>query len=228
MPPRIPFASSSKSSRDSIWPGKVLCVGRNYRAHAEELGNPVPREPVLFLKPSTSLVPGGGRVVLPRGIGTIHHEVELAVVIGGPGVGEGVKDVPREKALDCVLGYAVMLDLTARELQSEAKSKGLPWSVSKGYDGFAPISNIVPVEKVQDPQTLNIRLEVNGEMRQHGNTRQMLFPIAELISRASKIMTLEEGDIIATGTPEGVGPVAPGDKVLACIEGVGELEVSFE
>ncbi|MDG6220913.1 MAG: fumarylacetoacetate hydrolase family protein [Candidatus Thermoplasmatota archaeon] len=200
---------------------KVLCVGKNYAEHIKEMSSSMPSKPVFFLKPSTSITQEK-KVELPRNIGTIHHEVELAIVLG-----EGGKNIGEEEALSKVWGYGVLLDITARDLQSVAKNKGQPWTISKGYDGFAPMSIPVPKNQVGSIGELAISLEVNGQKRQSGNTRDMLFKPSYLISWISKVMTLEKGDIIATGTPAGVGPVEPGDKVAARIERVGEIEIEF-
>ena len=201
-----------------IKPSKILCLGRNYVKHAREMKSEVPKEPVIFLKPPSSLVGPDSIILLPPQSKTVHHEVELAVVIGKGGKNIGVKD-----ATSHVLGYTILLDITARDLQAEAKKKGLPWSVAKGFDTFAPIGpRIVPAESI-DPHHLEIGLKVNGEIRQKGSTEDMIFKVPEVISYISKIMTLEPGDIIATGTPEGVGEIKDGDVIEAWIEGIGVL-----
>jgi acylpyruvate hydrolase len=204
----------------TLRPGKLICIGRNYAKHAAELGNEVPEEPMLFLKPSTALVGHGGRIVLPRQSSDVHHEVELVAVIG-----RGGKDIPRESALDHVDGYAVGLDMTARDIQSAAKKKGHPWTVAKGFDTFAPLGEIVAAHVVSDPQKLSVELKVNGETRQKGSTADMIYPVAELVSYCSSIFTLMPGDLIYTGTPEGVGPVKDGDELVATITGLPELRV---
>ncbi len=201
-----------------VKPSKILCLGRNYVKHAREMKSEVPKEPVIFLKPPSSLVGPDSIILLPPQSKTVHHEVELAVVIGKGGKNIGVKD-----ATSHVLGYTILLDITARDLQAEAKKKGLPWSVAKGFDTFAPIGpRIVPAESI-DPHHLEIGLKVNGEIRQKGSTEDMIFKVPEVISYISKIMTLEPGDIIATGTPEGVGEIKDGDVIEAWIEGIGVL-----
>ncbi|MCI0497765.1 MAG: fumarylacetoacetate hydrolase family protein, partial [Thermoplasmata archaeon] len=149
----------------------------------------------------------------------VHHEVELAVVMG-----KGGRHIPAEKALDDVLGYAVLLDITARDIQDRLKAQRLPWAYAKGWDTFAPISTVAPRDEVGDPGDLRISLSVNGEVRQGSSTRYLLFSVAEIISFISGFMTLRRGDIIATGTPEGVGPIVPGDRVHAEIERVGKLD----
>lgn len=204
---------------ESVRVNTIFCLGRNYRAHAEELGNPVPAEPVVFLKPNSSAIRSGQDIVVPEGIGVVHHEVELAVVIK-----DTAKDAPEETAHSHVLGYAVMLDITARDVQSEAKKRGLPWTMAKGLDTFAPISDVVPAERVGNPHDRGIRLIVNGKLRQDSSTSYMIFNIPQIIAFISSRMTLQRGDVIATGTPEGVAPLCPGDEIVAEIDGVGRLE----
>ncbi len=200
--------------------GKLLCIGRNYAKHAAEMQSSVPEEPIVFLKPSTALVGNGGTVLLPERSREVHHEVELVAVIG-----VGGKRIPVEKALDHVDAYAVGLDMTARDLQAAAKRKGLPWSVAKGFDTFAPLGPLVDAGHIHDAQDLEIRLEVNGEVRQHGHTRDMMFSVAQLVSYCSEIFSLMPGDLIYTGTPEGVGPVHAGDTLEAHITGFPPLRV---
>ncbi len=208
------------TSRQSLIPGKIICVGRNYALHAREMGSAVPENPILFLKPSSALVGNGGRIVLPRQSRDVHHEVELVAVIG-----RGGKDIDPAKALGCVDGYAVGLDMTARDLQAEAKKAGLPWSVAKGFDTFAPVGDFVAASAIPDPQALEVTLKVNGEVRQQGTTRDMMFSVAELVAYCSSIFTLLPGDLIYTGTPEGVGPVQSGDVLAAEITGLPPLSV---
>lgn len=199
--------------------GKIVAVGRNYAAHVAEMGgDPDRTPPVLFLKPSTALLADGGTVEIPSGLGAVHHEVELVAVIGTTG-----RRIPAERALLHVAGYAVGVDLTLRDLQSEAKRAGTPWALAKGFDGSAPISLVAPRDEVGDGSGLGIRLSVNGEVRQEATTDRMIHPVAALVARASELMTLERGDLLFTGTPEGVGPVGPGDRVEAEIERVGRL-----
>ncbi|KAI0748432.1 hypothetical protein C8Q80DRAFT_1219586 [Daedaleopsis nitida] len=186
---------------------KIVAVGRNYSEHAKELNNAVPKEPILFLKPTTSYVPSGGNVEIPEGV-LAHYEVELGVVVSKRG-----RDIPEAEAESYVAGYALAVDMTARNLQEEIKAKRLPWTVAKGFDTFTPISSYIPRELVADAAALGLVLKVNGTVKQDGNTKDMLFSIPRLIQHISTIMTLEEGDLILTGTPSGVGPVVPGDKV---------------
>ncbi|MBI5001398.1 MAG: fumarylacetoacetate hydrolase family protein [Euryarchaeota archaeon] len=204
----------------AIRPGKLICLLRNYVEHAEEMKSLPPDEPLFFLKPSTSIVLDGSVITIPRGVGHIHHEVELAAVIG-----DECKNVRGEDALSHVMGYATMIDVTARDVQAKAKKEGLPWSIAKGYDTFAPISAIAPTSDVPDPHNLKIWLKVNGAVRQNSYTSLMIHRLDEVISYSSSIMTLERGDIIATGTPKGVGPLFHSDTVEACVEGVGAVTV---
>lgn len=215
---RIPVVSNTGKS--TFRAGKLVCIGRNYAKHAAELGNAVPTSPMIFLKPASALIPSGADIVIPAASSDVHHEVELVCLIGTAG-----SHIARDEALNHVAGYAVGLDMTARDIQLKAKEKGHPWSVAKGYDTFAPLGDFVPAEEIQDPQDLNIRLEINGEVRQDGHTGDMIFPVAELIAYASTIFTLMPGDLLFTGTPEGVGPVGPGDRLVARVEGMPDLEV---
>ena len=205
------------------WPGKLICVGRNYAAHAAEMKSDVPDEPVLFLKPPTALTGHGSAVVLPPAPRDVHHELELVVVIG-----RRVKHVPVSEALACVSGYALGLDMTARDLQSEAKERGLPWSVAKGFDTFAPLGTPIPASEVGDPQRLALTLQVNGEVRQTAHTSRMLFTVAELVAYSSTIFTLLPGDLLYTGTPEGVARVEDGDRLEVRAEGFPDLCVRVE
>ena len=207
----------------SVRPGKLLCIGRNYAKHAAEMQSDVPAEPMVFLKPSTALIGQGGRVVLPPQSEDVHHEVELVAVIG-----RGGKDIAEAQALDYVDGYAAGLDMTARDLQSRAKKAGHPWSVAKGFDTFAPLGQAVPAREVGDPQGLDVRLVINGETRQEGHTRDMIFPVARLVAYCSRIFTLMPGDLLYTGTPEGVGPVKDGDVLEATIGPLPPLRVKVK
>ena len=199
--------------------GKVLCVARNYAAHAKESGGDVPAEPVFFLKPTTALMESGGTILLPPESSRVEEECELAVVLG-----KGGRDIPRDRAMDLVLGYAVFLDITARDLQASAKAAGLPWTLSKGFDTFGPISELTPAKNVGDPHDLAIRLEVNGEPAQLGSTHDMVHKVPDLIAAASRIMTLARGDILATGTPAGVQEIRDGDVLVGTIERVGRVD----
>lgn len=200
--------------------GKIVCLLRSYRAHAEEMDSSTPEKPEFFLKPRSAIIHDGGEIIIPPESSDVHHEVELAIIIG-----KGGAKIPVEKAMGHVLGYAVLIDVTARDLQAKAKKAGKPWAAAKGFDTFAPISNGVPASIITNPQNLAIWLIVNGEYRQKSCTGMMIYSISEIISHVSRIMSLEPGDIIATGTPEGVGQIVSGDIVEAGIEGIGTIKV---
>ncbi|ERN16731.1 hypothetical protein AMTR_s00183p00050040 [Amborella trichopoda] len=215
------MAGASASNKLLSLGTKIVAVGRNYAAHAKELGNAVPKEPVLFLKPTSSYLQNGGAIEVPHPLESLDHEVELAVIVG-----RNARDVPQGTAMDYVGGYALALDMTAREIQSSAKAAGLPWTVAKGQDTFTPIGSVIPTSMVKDPHDLELWLKVDGETRQKGSTKDMMFKIPFLISHISSIMTLFEGDVILTGTPPGVGPVKAGQKITAGITGL--VEVQFD
>jgi 2-keto-4-pentenoate hydratase/2-oxohepta-3-ene-1,7-dioic acid hydratase in catechol pathway len=201
--------------------GKIMCLGRNYREHAKEMQAEIPAEPVVFLKPATALLGSGGVVRIPSFSRDVHHEVEIVALISTGGC-----DIPRTSALDHVGGYAVGLDMTARDVQSAAKKKGLPWAVSKGFDTSAPVSPFIPSERVPDPGRLEFSLSVNGTLRQRGTSADMLFSVGEIVAYLSTVFTLEPGDLIFTGTPEGVAPIAPGDRLEARLADLVSLSVT--
>ncbi|MDE2833240.1 MAG: fumarylacetoacetate hydrolase family protein [Bacteroidota bacterium] len=200
--------------------GKVLCIGRNYAKHAAEMNHSVPSEPVVFLKPSTALVSPPDPVVLPALSDSVHHEAELVALIG-----QRCRNVAIVRALDYVAGYAVGLDMTARDLQATAKKRGHPWSVAKGFDTFAPLGSFVSSGAIADPQNLMLRLEVNGDTRQLGHTANMIFDVATLVAWCSTVFTLEPGDLLYTGTPDGVGPVDSGDALRVTCAPLPALEI---
>ena len=212
-----------KNSTETISPTKIICLGRNYRKHAEELGNVVPDKPIIFLKPPSSLIVEGEKIILPSQSQDVHHEVELGVVIGKTG-----RHISRTEAEGHILGYCIFLDITARDIQKEETKRGAPWALAKGFDTSAPVSQVVRREELSHPDNLAIRLWVNGETRQDSNTSFMIFGIGEIIEYISSYMTLEAGDIIATGTPEGVGPIKKGDVLTAEIEGIGKVRFEVE
>lgn len=198
--------------------GKIICIGQNYREHIRELKDEVPAEPVIFLKPSSSVIGDGEPIMIPTELGRIDHEVELALIIG-----KGGSRISREDALKHVASAAVFNDVTARDVQNAYRKEGLPWALCKGIDTFAPISAPRPLAEVGDLHRLHLECRVNGQLRQSGSTEQMIYPPEELIAFISRWMTLEQGDVIATGTPSGVGPILPGDTVEMRIDGVGTL-----
>lgn len=191
----------------------LFCIGRNYAEHAKELNNPIPDRPVVFTKPLTTLLPDGGTVLLPAVTDDVHHEIELVVAIG-----TGGKDIPVDSALNHVAGYAIGLDMTARDIQTTLKTKSHPWELAKGLDTFAPLGNFVPAASIPDPSNLRLELKVNGQVRQSGTTADMLNSIPSLIHFLSTYFTLHPGDLIFTGTPEGVSAVKDGDVLHATLE----------
>jgi 2-keto-4-pentenoate hydratase/2-oxohepta-3-ene-1,7-dioic acid hydratase in catechol pathway len=211
---------SFKDSGRAVAVGKILCLGRNYPEHAKEMKAELPGTPVVFLKPATAIVPPGGSVVFPPFSRDMHHEIELVILVGATG-----RNIPKDRARDHIGAYGVGLDMTLRDVQSEAKRNGLPWSVAKGFDTSAPVSLFMGREAVPNPQNLMLTLRVNGEVRQHASTSGMIFPVEDIIAYCSSVFTLEEGDLIFTGTPEGVGPVHRGDHLVAEIESLVSLAV---
>jgi len=196
---------------------KIVCAGWNYRPHLKGLNGPLPSEPMFFFKPSTCLIHDGESIVIPEGVTNVQYEAEVAVVIGRTG-----KNIPESEALSYVSHIAAFNDVTARDMQYEARKKGDTWDIPKGMDTFGPVSEYVPYTG-QDLDNLHITLTVNGEKRQDGNTRDMIFTIPKLISHVSRYVTLEKGDILSTGTPEGVGEIKKGDVVCVEIEGIVKL-----
>jgi len=194
-------------------PSKIVCVGRNYLAHAAEMGSQVPAEPLLFLKPSSALLPPGDPIRIPPGVGQVDFEGEIGVLLGGRARGVSEAD-----ALDFVEGLLPVNDVTARDLQR----KDSQWGRAKGFDTFFPVGEPAPLESI-DLLKLAVVTRVNGRERQRGTTEQMVFSIPFLVSYISRIMTLEPGDVIATGTPEGVGPLQVGDEVEVELEGLSTL-----
>jgi 2-keto-4-pentenoate hydratase/2-oxohepta-3-ene-1,7-dioic acid hydratase in catechol pathway len=195
-----------------VQPGKIVCIGRNYAAHAKEHNAPVPEVPLIFLKPPSAVIGPGDKIILPPQSEQVEHEAELVVVIGKVG-----RWIAPGEALDYVLGYTIGNDVTARDLQYRDGQ----WTRAKGFDTFCPLGPWVETEF--DPADAVITCHVNGEMRQMASTRDMIFNVRQLIAYISSVMTLNPGDIIMTGTPAGVGPLAPGDVVEVSIEGLGTL-----
>ncbi|MEX2941129.1 fumarylacetoacetate hydrolase family protein [Serratia fonticola] len=193
---------------------KVVCVGSNYSDHIKEMGSATPPEPVLFIKPETALCDIRQPVAIPKGLGSIHHEVELAVLIGTP-----LKQANEDRVARAIAGYGVALDLTLRDLQAGFKKVGQPWEKAKAFDGSCPISGFIPVAEFGDPQNAELSLSINDELRQQGNTRDMINPILPLIAYMSRFFTLRAGDIILTGTPQGVGPMVSGDMLKISLNG---------
>lgn len=200
---------------------KIIAAIRNYKAHAEEMNVSLPEEPDFFLKPPSSLIGNNGVVILPKISNRVDYEVELAVIMKNK-----CHNISLEEVSENILGYSVFVDVTARDLQAKSRNSGMPWSISKGFDTFAPIGPKIVDEKNIDTSNLDIWLKVNSEYKQHSNTSNMIFSVEELVSFISKIMTLQPMDIIATGTPEGVGQINDGDIIEAGVDGIGVLKFS--
>ncbi|MCD2517583.1 fumarylacetoacetate hydrolase family protein [Massilia sp. G4R7] len=202
---------------------RVFCVGRNYGAHAREMGSDPNREPPFFFtKPADAVVPASGAVPYPPATQDLHHEVELVVALGAGGA-----DIDPADALGLVWGYGVGLDLTRRDLQSVAKDSGRPWDMAKGFDASAPCSDLVPAATLGHPQDARIWLEVNGAVKQEGNLNEMIWSIPEVIATLSRLVTLAPGDLIYTGTPAGVAALKPGDQLRGGVEGVATFALSI-
>ena len=205
-------------------PGKIVALGLNYTAHARESGHPVPEEPILFAKTSSTVIGPEQPICIPEGVGRVDHELELAVIIGKP-----ASQVPKEAALDVVAGYTVFNDVTARAMQSQDIEAKLPWYRSKNFDTFGPMGPCLLTKKeVGFPIELEMELRVNGEVRQKSNSRDMVFDIPSIIAYITRWITLEPGDVIATGTAEGISEIHPGDVVEAEIEKIGILRNPVE
>ncbi|CAN7188860.1 fumarylacetoacetate hydrolase family protein [Phenylobacterium sp. LjRoot219] len=214
----VPRAAVPVEGETAAFPvRRILCVGRNYAAHRREMGGDDRDPPFFFAKPADAVAPPGAEVAYPPRTQNLHYEVELVVALGAGGA-----DVPVERALELVLGYAVGVDLTRRDLQSAAKDKGQPWDAAKGFDDSAPITAIRRWQGA--PPQGRIWLAVNGETRQDATVADMIWNVAEIVAEASKLWRLEPGDLIFTGTPEGVGPISRGDRVEGEVEGVGRIE----
>jgi acylpyruvate hydrolase len=210
----------SQSGEDIIVP-KIFCLGKNYAKHAAEMKSDVPEKPIVFMKPSSAIVHNGAKIKIPEMTKDLHHETEIFFVIGKEG-----KNIRKEAARSFVSAMGIGLDLTLRDVQTELKDKGNPWLISKGFDGSAPISDTVPVDGV-DFNSLGLTLSVNGKPRQHGEYRNTIFKIEEVIAFISQLFTLERGDLIFTGTPEGVAQLKQGDKLHAELVGYVSLDVEI-
>jgi 2-keto-4-pentenoate hydratase/2-oxohepta-3-ene-1,7-dioic acid hydratase in catechol pathway len=195
-----------------VTPSKIVCIGLNYKDHAAEQGKPLPAEPLIFLKPSTAVVDPGVAIEIPAGVGRVDYESEMAVVIG-----RRATRVSETDALAHVFGLTCMNDVTARDLQK----KDGRYTRAKGFDTFAPLGPCIALDLA--PDDLRVTSTVNGDVRQDSRTRELIFPVARLISTISHIMTLLPGDVVSTGTPAGIGPLHPGDEVVVAVEGVGTL-----
>lgn len=194
--------------------GKVVCVGRSYKEHAAELNNPVPDQPLLFIKPATSLVPLDMPLMLPKGLGAVHHELEVALLIG-----RRLCHAEPGHALEAVVGVGLALDLTLRDVQDALKAKGQPWERAKAFDGACPISPFALPEALNDLQHIDFSLSINKVERQVGNTSMMMWSIGHLLAEMSRCFTLNPGDVVLTGTPKGVGELHRGDELEMVLDG---------
>jgi 2-keto-4-pentenoate hydratase/2-oxohepta-3-ene-1,7-dioic acid hydratase in catechol pathway len=202
---------------------KIICIGRNYAAHAAELGNDVPDEPLFFLKPETAILPDGEPFRFPSYSSDIHYELELVVRIGRQG-----KNIPSESVAQYMADFTIGLDMTARDVQSELKANGKPWEKAKSFDGSAILGNSFLPWSSYNPETTRFSMALNGSTVQIGDPRLMLFPIPELVAHVSQCMTLMPGDLIFTGTPKGVGPVSHGDQMVGILAGRRLIDVAVE
>ncbi len=220
-PPRQ--AALAVAGSDKLFPvRRIWCVGRNYIEHIREMGNDERLPPFYFAKPADAVVPDGGTVAYPPLTKDMHHEVELVVALGSGG-----RDIPVEKALDTIWGYAVGIDLTRRDLQIASRDLKRPWEIGKAFDGSAPCGALRPVAETGHPKKGRITLKCNGKLRQDGDLEQMIWNVPEIISNLSEIVELAAGDIIMTGTPAGVAATVAGDKLECAVEGVGTLTVTI-
>ena len=219
-PPPVPsVAVAGSDKRFAV--RRIFCVGRNYAAHAREMGRDPDREPpFFFLKPADAVVDSGSTIPYPPETKNLHYEMELVVAIGTDGA-----DIPTDKALDHIFGYSVGIDLTRRDLQFAARDLGRPWDWGKGFDRSAPCAPIVPVGKTGHPSKGRIWLSVNDAMKQDADLADLIWPVPDIIAFASRSMDLKAGDLIMTGTPAGVGPVVAGDVIKGAVKGVGEIEI---
>ncbi|WP_281301031.1 MULTISPECIES: fumarylacetoacetate hydrolase family protein [unclassified Iodidimonas] len=217
-PPAIPSVEVS-GTLERFPVHRIYCVGRNYAAHAREMGKDPERDPPFFFsKPNDTIVPNGASVAYPPETSNLHHEIELVVAIG-----KGGQNIPREKAHEHIFGYAVGNDLTRRDLQLEARDKGRPWDTGKGFDQSAPITAIRRASDIGHPEKGRIWISVNDQIKQDGDLSELIWSVTEIVSILSGLFKLQPGDLIFTGTPAGVGPVERGDVMTGGVEGVGEL-----
>ncbi|MCE2745138.1 MAG: fumarylacetoacetate hydrolase family protein [Burkholderiales bacterium] len=217
----MPHIALQAQQTEAVQVRNIFCIGRNYAAHIAELGNRPEEDPVVFIKPTSALHLPGTPIVLPKHSSDVHYEAELVLLIG-----QGGKNITEDKALKHIAGYGLGLDLTARDLQATAKKGGLPWAIAKGFDCAATVSPFVSAEHIQNPTCIEFEMHLNGQVRQRGDIRKMLFPIPFIVRYLSEVFTLQEGDIIFTGTPEGVGSLTHGDTVRLVLP--GHIDTEFE
>lgn len=206
------------NSSENVPIGKIVCVGRNYAAHAKELGNDVPEFPIIFLKPASNVIYSGEPVIHPSYSNNLHHEVELVLYIGS-----GVKNAGGGEAENAIQGYTLGLDMTLRDLQNEFMKKGDPWTLSKCFDTAAVLTDVILKKDYRLRGDEIIQLSVNGTLRQNSSIKNMIFSPVEIVKYISARMALEKGDLIFTGTPEGVGRVVDGDRIEASLENIGKI-----
>jgi len=219
--PAPAIASVEVTGSDDRFPvRRIYCIGRNYLAHRKEMGHDDRKPPFYFQKPADALLASGGEFPYPPQSENVHFEIELVVAIARGGV-----DIAVEDALDHVYGYGVGIDMTRRDLQSQAKKDGRPWDSAKGFDHSAPISAIRPVSETGHPDSGRIWLAVNGEVHQDSDLNLQIWNVQEGISHLSRLYEVAPGDLVYTGTPDGVGPIQVGDQITAGIDGIGELEI---
>ena len=217
--PSLPVAGST--ARFAV--GRIYCVGRNYADHAREMGHDPDREPpFFFMKPANSIVQNESTLAYPAATQDVHHEIELVVAIG-----RGGKDIAVDQALLHVWGYGVGLDMTRRDLQAEAKKLGRPWEMGKSFDESAPVTALRPAAEIGHPAKGAISVKVNGQVKQSGDLAMQIWNVPEQIAYLSRLITLQPGDLIFSGTPAGVGPVKPGDKLEGHVDGVGDLVITY-
>jgi len=221
--PPPPQAVLAVAGTEKVFPVRRLwCVGRNYVEHIKEMGQDVREPPFFFAKPADAIVPDGGNVPYPSLTKDMHHEVELVVALRSGG-----RNIPTERALDCIYGYGVGIDLTRRDLQIASRDIKRPWEIGKAFDHSAPCGALSPVSAIGHPSKGRIMLEVNGKVRQDGDLNQMIWKVPEIISKLSEMVELAPGDVIMTGTPSGVAATVAGDKIGCAIDGVGTLAVTI-
>lgn len=223
FPPAPQAAVPVRGSTDLYAVRRIFCVGRNYAAHAREMGSDPTREPPFYFnKAPADLVASGSTIAYPPGTENFHYEMELVIAIGKPAF-----RVAPEQAIDCVWGYACGLDMTRRDLQNAAKAIGRPWDFGKDFENAAVMSELVPASAIGHPGKGRIELSVNGQLRQEGDLSDLIWSVPEVVANLSQYYHLQPGDLIYTGTPEGVGPVKPGDKITGRIDGVGEISLNI-
>lgn len=217
----MPHVTLQATQTKAVQVRNIFCIGRNYAAHIAELGNRPEEDPVVFLKPTSALHGPGTPIVLPPHSEEVHYEAELVILIGKAG-----KHIAEDKAIDYIAGYGLGLDLTARDLQTKAKQAGLPWAVAKGFDCAATVTPFVPASTFQNPLEVQFEMHLNGQPKQRGDTRNMLFSIRHIVHYLSTVFALQEGDLVFTGTPEGVGRLARHDKVR--LVSPGHIDTEFD